>query len=293
LKGGKGDAVADIKIGELGLEIRAMGDSLWALVRRPSSGGLAVRLAYLAGAFEWTLEQAEPGETLRIGIDSPLGCHCVILRSSRDEFERLRATVRFTPATPVLVPFMPRDLYPLDENDDPLGAEGVVEASQRGLNAGVQYLRIDRPAFGNVLYFQNLTALNDFYLATDTKPDGAVAGVWPELGYLVPSPPQSGTPPVNPLEAGVEVTLSDAILVFRHDAPPDERVSARQFLQMLGAAYKMLDLPPTDYRDWVGRATQTLKDLEKHRQRLSAITAIPTFTLTRPPSIPTSWSRCR
>jgi hypothetical protein len=46
----------------------------------------------------------------------------------------------------MLVPFMPRDLYPLDANDDPLGAIGHVEAAQRGLNSGLLYFRIDEPA---------------------------------------------------------------------------------------------------------------------------------------------------
>jgi len=54
---------------------------------------------------------------------------------------------------------------------DPLGSRGTIEASQRGLDTGVLYFRIDEPAFGSVLYFQNLTAMNDYYLATDTKPD--------------------------------------------------------------------------------------------------------------------------
>jgi hypothetical protein len=65
------------------------------------------------------------------------------------------------------------------------------------------------------------------------------------------------------LAEGVEVTLSDAILVFRHEAAPDERESARRFLQMLGVAYKMLDLPITEYRDWVERSERTLRDLAK------------------------------
>jgi hypothetical protein len=32
---------------------------------------------------------------------------------------------------------------------------------------------------------------------------------------------------------------------------------------MLGVAYKMLDLPSTDYRDWVDRAARTLRDLDQ------------------------------
>jgi hypothetical protein len=178
-------------------------------------------------------------------------------------------------AAPMLVPFMPRDLYPLDAKRRSRSVRPArSRQAQRGLNSGVLYFRIDEPRFGNVLYFQNLTAMNDYYRATKTKPDGAVGGVWPELGYLLPTPVQSGTPPTDPLKAGVEVTLSDAILVFRHEAPPDERESARQFLQMLGVAYKMIDLPRTEYRDWMHARKRTCATSTRRPRRRSSIMAI-------------------
>jgi len=262
LEGAK-QAVARFDMGDLSVELRAGGDSLWALIRREGRGGLALRAGFFAGDF--TCEQLAPeaGEVLRVRVTSALGEHRVVFRTGGEAFEHLRMTVQFTPAAPLLVPFMPRDLYPLDANDDPLGAVGSIEAAQRGLNSGLLYFRIDQPAFGNILYFQNLTAMNDYYRATKTKPDGAVGGVWPELGYLLPTPTQNDGMPPRPIPAGEEVTLSDAILVFRHEAPPHERESARQFLQMLGVAYKLIDLPRTDYRDWVRRAEQTLQDLDQ------------------------------
>lgn len=262
LHAGDAEPVLTLDVGDLTIEVLAGTDSLWGVARRRGQGGLAVRIAFLAGPFTWSVERPGPGDDACILLDSALGRHAVVLATGSDTLEQLRVTVRFTPGTPLLMPFAPRDLYPLDEHDDPLGAEGMVEAGQRGLNAGLLYFRIGQPSFGNVLYLQNLTAMNDVFLATGTKPSGAVGGLWPELGYLPPSPPQSGTPPVDPLEPGREVTLSDAILIFRHDAPPDERESARHFIQMLGAAYRMLDLPPTCYRDWVDRAARTLSDLE-------------------------------
>jgi hypothetical protein len=260
---GSGKTIARFSLGDLEVTLRTSADSVWAFIRREGQGGLAMRVAYLAGDFTCRKIKPAHGETLRLAISSALGEHLVLFRTGQDAFERMRVTVSLTPAAPMLVPFMPRDLYPIDANEDPLGAKGRVEAGQRGLNSGVLYFRIDEPGFGNVLYFQNLTAMNDYYRATGTKPDGAVGGIWPELGYLMPTPPQSGTPPTDPLKAGVEVTLSDAILVFRHEAPPHERESARQFIQLLGAAYKMLDLPRTEYRDWVDRAERTLRDLDQ------------------------------
>ncbi|TCU51417.1 hypothetical protein EDF58_1257 [Novosphingobium sp. PhB57] len=256
-----GRSVKRFTFGELTGEILAAEDSLWVLIRRPGAGGLAWRAAYLAVPYECRLEATKKGQ-IKLRLDSVLGKHVITLAAGGDALEHLRLTVRFVPLSPMLIPFLPRDLYPLDAKDNPLGARGHVEAAQRGLNSGVLYFRIDDPMFGNVLYFQNLTAINDYYRATKTSPDGAVGGLWPELGYLPPTPAQSGTPPSHPLRAGEEITLSDGILVVRHHAPPHERESARQFLQMLGEAYKLLDLPRTEYRDWVERADRTLADLE-------------------------------
>lgn len=258
-----GKEIAAFSFGELRVEVRAIGESLWALIRRPGRGGLAHRLAFLAGSFEVAKRRTDGDEVLGLSITSALGEHTVHIRFGGDALEHLRVTVALTPKAPLLIPFLPRDLYPLASDDGLLGTKGNVEAGQRGLNGGVLYFHIDEPAFGSVLYFQNLTAMNDYYAATKTKPDGAVGGIWPELGYLLPTPSQSGTPPRDPIPAGQTVTLSDAILVFRHEAPPHERESARRFVQMLGVAYKMLDLPEIEFRDWIDRAERTLHDLDK------------------------------
>jgi hypothetical protein len=251
------------EVGDLTGEVFASANSLWIVIRRSGKGGIALRAAFVPMTFTCEAARRRPGEAARLRLTSAMGIHEVAIRTGGDGLEHVRATMTFMPAVPTLIPFVPRDLYPLGPKGDPLQARGTVEAAQRGLNCGIVYFHLDEPAFGNVLYFQNLTAMNDYYRATHTSPDGAVGGLWPELGYLLPSPAQSGTPPSDPLPAGVEVTLSDAILVFRHLAPPHERESARQFLQMLGEAYKRLDLPETDYRDWVKRAEQTLVDLDQ------------------------------
>jgi hypothetical protein len=260
---GAGKRLGSFATGTLVIEIRSFANSVWALIRRPGRGGLALRAAYLAGDFDCAALKSEPGEVGRFKVTSPLGTHILSFQAGGEDIEYLRLTVRFTPEVAMVMPFMPRDLYPLDAHDDPLGAEGQVEATQRGLNSGLVYFRIDQPGFGNVLYFQNLTAMNGYYEATGTKPDGAVGGEWPELGWLLPTPPQSSTPPTKPLAAGVEVALSDAILVFRSDAGSGESDSARQFLQLLGSAYKLLDLQRAEYRDWLDRSERTLRDLDK------------------------------
>jgi hypothetical protein len=192
--------LAKFDLGVRTVEVLAGRDSLWALVRRPGRGALALRIAHCWGGCTKVVSQrARADERLRFRVDSPIGRQIVILRSDDLELSVLRVTTTLTPKLPLLIPYFPRDLYPLGLGDDPLQAEGKVEAAQRGLNSGLCYFHLDTPAFGSVLYFQNLTALNAYYAATKTKPDGSVGGEWPELGYLPPTPPQSGTPPTNPL----------------------------------------------------------------------------------------------
>jgi hypothetical protein len=257
------EPLSRFRVGELEVELKEAQDSLFAVVRRRGKGGVVARIVFLAAPFQCKLLEPEADEEVRLIVTSAVGEHLVIVRTIHEALERLRITVRLTPASPVTLPFAPRDLYPIDADDNPLGAAGSVEASQRGFNTGIVYFRIDEPAFGNVLYLQNLTALNDYYRFTGTKPDGVVGGEWPELGYLLPTPERDADPVSSALRAGVQTTLSDAILVFRHHAPPEERDSARQFVQMLGAAYKMLDRPPVEYRDWVERAERTARDLSE------------------------------
>lgn len=254
--------IATFGVGDLTVDVRQSTDDVWAIVRRPGKGGVALRVAHAPGGISARVRDSDIGEAPRLDLDSVLGRHSVTFGVDGDDLHRLRTTVKLTPSGPILLPFLPRDLYPLDERDDPMSAGGHVEAAQRGVNSGLLYLHMTEPAFGSLLYFQQLTSMNDYYRATKTKPDGAVGGEWPELGYLPPTPPQSGTPPTDPLPAGVEITLSDSIMVFRDKPAADERESARLFVQMLGAAYTALDLPPTEYRDWVSRAERTLADLE-------------------------------
>lgn len=253
--------LATFDIGQLSVEVVAGADSVFAVVRRTNRGGLALRLAYVPGPFETEPLKTAEGETARLRIRGALGEHLVSLSAEAGALEYLRAAVHFTPSHDLLLPFVPRDLYPLGRNDDPLGARGTIEAAQRGLNSGLLYFQLVEPEFGTVLYFQNLTAMNDYYRATGTKPDGVVGGEWPELGYLLPTPDPGGEQAPKPLPAGKSVTISDAILTFRPGVPGDERQSARHFLQMLGHAFALIEAPRTDYRDWLGRGEQTLRDL--------------------------------
>jgi hypothetical protein len=162
--------VASFELDGRTVEARTGSDSLWLIIRRDGLGGFALRAAYTpGGCLSVRRMRRRKGETLRLRVRSHLGLHEVGISSPASSMPVLRVTTRLTAAEALLIPYMPRDLYPLDPNDDPTGCDGKVEAAQRGLNTGLCFVTSKPGGFGTTLYFQNLTALNDYFHQTDTS----------------------------------------------------------------------------------------------------------------------------
>ena len=231
----------------------------WLTFRRDRSGGIMLRTPLLVAETRCEARKGEGACLLAWEAANELGTFAGELYGERTGLEEYAYKVTFTPSRPVHIPYLPRDLIAFGPGGDPLASEGSLEAEQRRLNSGLCYLKLTKPAWGKLLYFQNLTALNPYYRATDTTPESTVGGEWPILGYLVPTDPGDAE---KMLPAGQEITLYDTRLVFRRKAEEDESEDAWQFLDMLGAVYRGLDKPETVRRDWTGRARYTLRDLE-------------------------------
>lgn len=242
-----------------GLSIEAIPgpDTLWVVVRRVDGSGFALRTAHTPGTPQRVEVVEETGGGAEFRVVSSLGRFHVRLQAPDLDRPLLRVTVRLTPCEDLLVPFWPRDLYPLGTHGDPAATAGIVHAAQRGLTSGLVYLTLAAPRFGSLLYFQNLSALNPYFLATGTTPDGRVGGRWPELGY---APPVSED---KPLPKGQEIVLSDVFLHWSDQVPEDPRASARLFLDLLAGVYRHLERPESQYHDWPRRAKETLRDLER------------------------------
>lgn len=244
-------------LGELTVSTHKGRDAFWVVVRRANQGGIALRTFPIMGAYDL---RKVAGDVR--GADWEVETNSGLYRISlRLENGLLHMTSRLTPSHDLLVVFWPRDLYVLDTNDDPRAAKGHMEAAQRGLNGGYCYFCLSEPQFGNVLYMQNLTALNPFFKETKTTPDGVVGGEWPELGYQPPAAPTGNTPPVDPLPKGQEVVISDALIAIRAPCAENEFTMARTFLELLADIYPHIDKPEPVMRDWRWRAAKTLEDL--------------------------------
>ncbi len=253
------DPVATWTWGDLQVSAHKGRDTFWIVMRKTGAGGLALRTFPLMGAYAMTeTEHWDRGAVWR--VDTHSGVYRIELNLLGDRL--LRMTSRLTPACDLLVAFWPRDLYPIDAHSDPRASRGRVEAAQRGLNGGYCYFCVDAPHFANVLYMQNLGAMNPYFATTKVKPDGVVGGEWPELGYQPPTAPNGFSPPVNPLHRNREYVISDALIAVREDCARNEFESARGFVDMLADIYPHLDKPEPQPRDWLNRAQMTLADLK-------------------------------
>jgi hypothetical protein len=267
-------------IGDRTLQVRHGRDTLWLILMSKEQGagegedgkkrekdrqrgGFALRTAHAPG-IPFRVESSEEADgSLLLRADSVLGEFEVRLQVPDPKVALLRCTVRLTPSENLLLPFLPRDLYPLDAQGNPAGTRGKVHAGQRGFNGGLLYLTLTEPAFGSLLYFQNLTSLNDYFQATGTKPDGVVGGQWPELGYQPPTSPNAKDALDRPLPAGKAVVVSDVFLNVSTQIPEDPRQTARLFVDLLAGIYGQLERPETQYHDWLQKAKETLRDLDE------------------------------
>lgn len=232
---------------------------VWIVLRGGDSGGIALR-APLFTASASVSRKRQKGCLIAWQAQSEIGRFTGELTGEQTGLAQFAYRIRFTAAQTVHLPYFPRDLIPFGKGGDPLATRGTIEAKQRKLNTGLCYLELERPKLGKLLYVQNLTALNPYFLATGTKPESVVGGKWPVLGYLAPTQPGD---PSAAIRAGQETVLYDTHLVFRRKAREDEAESAWQFLDMLGAIYRNLDKPRTVRRPWIERSRRTLRDLAR------------------------------
>ena len=249
------------KLGHFRCEVRQSLDTLW-VVARTNAGGVAMRGIYSPdGAISVKKQitkrlKSASGEgtitSFRI-VGSSMGLFDVVLQTFSPAM--FRVTVTLKPAAPLLMPPQPWNIYPIDAENNPVTTRGIVHAAQRGSAAGLLYFSITRPAVGSALYFQNLTALNDYCEQTHTTPNTVVGQSWPGLGFMIPDTKEKA------VEKGKPIGVNDAFVHLSETIPADPRASAKLFLEMLANVYTELPKPQTQYHDWPKMARATLRDL--------------------------------
>ncbi|RIV27471.1 hypothetical protein DYU11_03960 [Fibrisoma montanum] len=238
------------------LEICLDTTSFWIIYSFPTGGKVAIRACYDPQALYDYTSQEDGDRALGFRINGALGQFHVRLELLDNDRPFLRYTTSLRPASAFTVQSFPRDVYLLDKTYDPLKTEGVVHITQNGPTSGLAYVSCLKPKGPTLFYFQNLTALNDFFEQTRTEPSSVVGAKWPELGLSLPS---SDTP----LAKHRDVVISDAFLTLRADTPKDDYQTADWFIDEFARVYRLLDKPATAYYDWPQAADKTIRSLSR------------------------------
>ncbi len=210
------------------------------------------------------IQQTETGIEVQDQFDGGR-VSCRIGIPERPDRAMLHCKTTINPVAPLLIPFWPRDVIPLGKEEDLTDSEGVIYTKQVGLRAGMVYFSLARPKGGSVLYFQNLTSLNDYARQTETSLSDTVGGEWPELGFALPGTTE------KPIEADRDLVISDAYMIFSPTVPKDDLEMAPQFLDMLAQVFLALPRNETEYVHWPEIAKKSLRDLEQSEKCTSEV----------------------
>src|SRR5215211_3434879 len=195
-------------LNDFSFEIVEGTQSLWIVARFPAGNEIAFRAAYCPdGKLEIDeIQQIDAG--IEVQISSTLGGFRLQVEFPNPERPMLHCKTMISPVAPLVIPFWPRDVIPLGKEEDLADSEGVIFARQEGPRTGLVYFSLTRPKGGAVLYFQNLTSLNDYAKQTETSLTDTVGGEWPELGFSLAATTK------KTIEAERETVISDAYVIF-------------------------------------------------------------------------------
>jgi hypothetical protein len=239
--------------------------SLWIITRFPAGAEIAFRTAYCPDGRLEIEEIQQKGTGIEVEISSTVGGFRLELEFPNVERPLLHCRTSLNPISPLVIPFWPRDVIPLGREEDLTDSEGVIYTKQVGPRTGLVYFSLTRPRGGAVLYFQNLTSLNEYCKQTETSLSDTVGGEWPELGFALPAATD------KPIEADRALVISDAYLMFDRDTPQDDLIMSRQYLDMLAQIYMALPRNETEYIHWPDIARKSLRDLTESEKCWSDI----------------------
>ena len=215
--------------------------SLWFVLQRGELRG-AIRSCFDPQGIDFARVVTSGKNDCRFVVEGRTGQFAIYLQVLKEEREILHYKTELTPHRSVQMVVSARDLVfgGTGKNED---VEGRVHFTQKGPASAIAYASFRDTTGGTLLYFQNLTSLNEYCALTHAEPVGIVAGEWPESGMALPAGNE-------PLPAKRQVTVSDAFLCFSDRSLANETAVAEHCLECLASIYKFLPRPETVYFDW-------------------------------------------
>ena len=247
------DLSAAVRLDELAtideLSIRtAQGErNLWVVLSLSGTDVVALCLGPNLGELLHVARGAAADGSTAYEFTTPIGP--MRARISLDKTGTLRCTSSLIPTEDTVISYWPRDLFALDNE------RGSVHTHQRGLRGGIVFASHDAPDPYSLFYFQNFSALTEYFKETKRTPADTVGGVWPELGYAPPAGFSCTLPKAR------EFVVSDAYLTLTAEVPHSTEARAGLYLDLLAQTYALLERRPVSYHDWPARAASALRDL--------------------------------
>jgi len=230
------------QIDHINFKVFLIPDSLWIF-----NGSIFFRAAYTPVADFAIKSQRKTEHGVKFILDSAIGETTVLIDFIKDGYPVLHYKTSLKPAGEIFIPYWPRDVVSTQVG-------GEIKVNQVNIRSGLIYALLPKKE-GAMLYFQNLTSLASYCDDTETSCSNVVGGNWPEVGFALP-------PAIKkPLQKNKEVIISDAYVVFDEAVIKSEGEMARQYLDLLAAAYLQLDVAKTKYQPWPEILGKGLHDL--------------------------------
>lgn len=242
-------------VGGFDFEVKLLGDSLWVISSFGKEQYTAFRVAYSPNGYDDIKITVNKDEIITVQLSSAIGSYRLSFSWPKSEQPVLHYTTSFQPERDLFIPFWPRDIIVYGKQEP----AGEIHISQIGGRSGMLYASFKKKTTGSFLYLQNLTALGEYNIDTETSAAGIVGGQWPEMGVSLP-------PAIKkPLHKDKAYIVSDAFIAFSDKTPADQFELSKGFLEALGDLYLLLPRPETGYQDYLEVLPKALHDLQTNK----------------------------
>lgn len=239
-------------------DVHLLDDTLWIITNPEGESNINFSTAFSPGGMTIDLIR-ERGTGVTIQTTGSTGTFIVDIDISAGGHNILHYVVKFKPSGILSIPFWPRDILVVKKDDALAETEGELYVKQAGIRSGLIYAGVKAPGTGAFLYFQNLTALNDYCIETETSVGETVSGQWPEFGFSLPVTKD------KPIPANKEFVISDAYVSFRAETPADQFKIAEGYIDQLAAIYRLIPKPETKYQPYPDVLNYSLQDLDSNK----------------------------
>ncbi|MDN3586000.1 hypothetical protein QWY86_04935 [Pedobacter aquatilis] len=238
---------------EIELKVYLTSDSVWIRISNSNQAPIYFRPCYVPSGKINQFKSRTVDGGVSVRIEAVIGHFLINISLKTLDYAVLQYKCTFTPAYEIFLSFWPRDILLQHSKTQPIKDFGTLHCIQRHTRSGLAYFSKPKSRM-RVLYFQNLSSLNDYCQQTNTSLSGVVGGKLPELGLALP-------PSITkPLRSGKSIVLSDAFICLNTKLNPQSDL-AIDYLEMLCEVYKMLPRPTTQYRNWPKILSHGLEDL--------------------------------